>query len=253
MVRAARVSAPDHCVRRAIESPVLVLVGRSDASKKRGCAPVFSASRSWQSLCSASMACTGVQSLTTLTSPRCMAFGNAAQLPGSRPDCANNTASSGRPPAARSKVRACPSAMPCVCNQAIAAPVSGQTMACPRQRLRMVGKSWCAASLARTNLTSPGGSSSVLSSALAVTLFMRSAGKISTALPRPRALVRWVNSTASRMASTRISLLGLRFLSSMSVWAFSLNGQPSASMTVSGINTHRSACVRTSMAWQLPH
>jgi len=41
-------------------------------------------------------------------------------------------------------------------------------MVWPRQRLRMVGSNWCAASLASTKRTSPGGSSSVLSRALAV-------------------------------------------------------------------------------------
>ena len=117
----------------------------------------------------------------------------------------------------------------------------------------MVGSSKCAASLASTNRRSPLGSSRVLSRALAVMWFMRSAGNTSTALPRPRALVRWENSTASRIASTRISLLGLRFLSSMSLWAFSLSGQPKASIWVSGMSTNRSAWVRTSMAWQLPH
>ena len=71
------------------------------------------------------------------------------------------------------------------------------------------------------------------------------------ALPRPRLLVRWANSMASRMASTRISLLGLRFLSSMSFCAFSLKDQPCASRSVSGISTHRSAWVCTLMAWQL--
>jgi hypothetical protein len=70
-------------------------------------------------------------------------------------------------------------------------------------------------------------------------------------LPRPRAAVRWVNSTASRMASTRISRLGLRFLSSISAWAFSGSGQPNASAVVSGISTQRSAWVCTPMAWQL--
>ncbi len=54
------------------------------------------------------------------------------------------------------------------------------------------------------------------------------------------------------MASTRISRLGLRFLSSISAWAFSGSGQPSASICTSGMSTHRSAWVRTSMAWQLP-
>ena len=122
-----------------------------------------------------------------------------------------------------------------------------------RQRLRMVGSNWWADSVARTNFTSPGGSSSVFSKALAVMPFMSSAGKIKTALPRPRALVLWVNSTASRIASTRISLLGFRFLSSISLWAFSLRGQPSSSILVSGIKTHKSAWVRTSIAWQLPH
>ena len=198
------------------------------------------------------MVCIGVQSLTALTSPRCMARGSAAQLFGSRPDCANSRASCGLAPAAFSRVGACAAGTPWVCSQSSASSSPGHTMLWPRQRLRMVGSNWCAASLASTNFTSPGGSSSVLSSALAVMLFMRSAGKTSTALPRPRALVRCENSTASRIASTRISLLALRFLSSMSLWAFSLSGQPSSSITVSGISTHRSAWVRTSIAWQLP-
>jgi hypothetical protein len=49
-------------------------------------------------------------------------------------------------------------------------------MAWPRQRLRMVGSNWWAASVANTKRVSPGGSSSVLSSALAVTAFICSAG-----------------------------------------------------------------------------
>ena len=126
-------------------------------------------------------------------------------------------------------------------------------MVCARQRLRMVGSSRWAASVASTKRMSPAGSSSVLSSALAVMAFMRSAGYTSTALPRPRALVRWANSMASRMASTRISLLGLRFLSSMSDCAFSGSGQSRASMSVSGISAARSGCVCTSMPWQLAH
>ncbi len=97
----------------------------------------------------------------------------------------------------------------------------------------------------------PAGSSSVLSKALAVIAFMRSAGNTSTTLPRPQALVRWENSIASRIASTRISRLGLRFLSSSSACAFSPSGQCRCCITVSGIRTHRSAWVRTSTAWQL--
>ena len=151
----------------------------------------------------------------------------------------------------RSKASALAGATPWVASQSNMAADSGQTMVWPRQRLRMVGKSWCAASLASTKRTSPGGSSSVFSSALAVMVFICSAGYTSTALPRPRALVRWANSTASRMASTRISRLGLRFLSSISAWAFSGRGQPRASSSVSGMSTHRSAWVCTSMAWQL--
>ena len=83
--------------------------------------------------------------------------------------------------------------------------------------------------------------------------FMRSAGYTSTALPRPRPLVRWANSMASRRASMRISLLGLRFLSSMSACAFSGSGQPRTIISVSGISTTRSVCVCTSIAWQLAH
>ncbi len=125
-------------------------------------------------------------------------------------------------------------------------------MVWPRQRLRMVGSSWCAASVARMNFTAPGGSSSVLSRVLAVTLFMRSAGNTSTTLVVPRERVNWVKDTASRAASTLISLLGLRFLPSSSSWVSSSSGQPSASDRVSGISMQRSAWVCTSTAWQLP-
>ena len=52
----------------------------------------------------------------------------------------------------------------------------GQTMVWVWQRLRMVGSSWWAASLASTKRHSPGGSSRVLRMVLAVTWFMRSAG-----------------------------------------------------------------------------
>ena len=181
-----------------------------------------------------------------------MAFGKPDHHAGDCPAAAWRSTSAGRPPAACSNTCASGAAMPCSTNHAKACDCSGQTMVCPRQRLRMVGSNWCEASVAKTNLTSPGGSSRVLSRALAVTWFMRSAGKTSTALPRPRALVRCENSTASRMASTRISLEGLRLFLSISSWAFSLKGQPNSSITVSGISTHRSAWVRTAMAWQLP-
>ena len=116
-------------------------------------------------------------------------------------------------------------------------------MVCPRQRLRMVGNNWCAASVASMNLTAPGGSSSVLSNVLAVMPFMRSAGKTSTTLVVPRERVNCVKETASRAASTLISLLGLRFLASRSSWVFSSSGQPNSSESVSGISMHRSAWV----------
>ena len=77
---------------------------------------------------------------------------------------------------------------------------------------------------------------------------MRSAGNTSTTLVEPRERVNWVNETASRAASTLISLLGLRFLASRSSCVFSSSGQPSASDSVSGISMHRSAWVCTSTA-----
>ena len=57
----------------------------------------------------------------------------------------------------------------------------------------------------------------------------------------------------SRAASTLISLLGLRFLLSSSDCVFSSSGQSRARLRVSGSSTHRSAWVRTSIAWQLAH
>ena len=125
-------------------------------------------------------------------------------------------------------------------------------MVCVWQRLRMVGRSCCVASVASTNLTSPGGSSRVLSKVLAVMVFMRSAGKTSTTLVSPRERVNCVKLTASRAASTLISLLGLRFLASSSSWVFWSSGQPKSKKSVSGMSMHRSACVCTSTAWQLP-
>ena len=100
---------------------------------------------------------------------------------------------------------------------------------------------------------SPGGSSRVLSKVLAVMWFMRSAGKINTTLPRAPALVVWLNESMSRMASTRISRLGLRFLSSMSLRDFSGNGHCSSIMSTSGMRTIKSAWARTAMPWQLGH
>ena len=140
-----------------------------------------------------------------------------------------------------------------VCNQANASSKAGQTMLWPRQRLRMVGSSWWAALVAKTNLTAPGGSSSVLSSVLAVIPFIRSAGNTSTTLVLPRDRVNWVNDTTSRAASTFISLLGLRFLSSSSFCVFSSRGQPKLIASVSGTSSARSAWVFTSTAWQLAH
>ena len=125
-------------------------------------------------------------------------------------------------------------------------------MVWPMQRLRMVGSSWCAASVAKMNLTAPGGSSRVLSSVLAVMMFMRSAGNTTTTLVVPRERVTWVKVTACRAASTLISLLGLRFLASSSSWVFSSSGQPNAMDKASGISTHKSAWVCTATEWQLP-
>ena len=117
----------------------------------------------------------------------------------------------------------------------------------------MVGNRICAASLAKIKRHSPGGSSRVFKIALAVTWFMRSAGYTKTTLVCPPERVCWVKLIISRAASTRISLLGLRFLSSISFCDFSSKGQSNSSATVSGMSTHKSGCERTSTEWQLAH
>jgi len=82
----------------------------------RGAAPALTASRSWQSFCSASTACAGVRPASAPASPRAMARGSSDQDLGSRPDCANASASSGRPPAARNKAAVSAGLMPCACS-----------------------------------------------------------------------------------------------------------------------------------------
>ena len=180
-----------------------------------------------------------------------MARGNRAQAAASWPDCAICKAMAGRPPLARSKPPVWFAATPWADNQVADSSGVGQLRVWTMQRLRTVGNKRCAAWVANTKRVSPGGSSRVLSKALAVTRFMSSAGKTITTLPRLRALVRWQNSTVSRTASTRISRLGLRAFSSTSCWAFSPKGQPRSSKWVSGISTRKSAWVRTAMLWQL--
>ena len=125
-------------------------------------------------------------------------------------------------------------------------------MVWPRQRLRMVGSNWCAASLASTKRTSPGGSSSVLSSALAVTWFICSAvNQHRLAAPAGRGALwktpphrAWLPRGFRGWVCAFVVDFGLGFFR---------QGQPSSIICTSGISTHRSAWVRTSMAWQLAH
>ena len=117
----------------------------------------------------------------------------------------------------------------------------------------MVGRSWCAASVASTKRKLPCGSSNVLSRALAEAMFKFSAGNTRMAFPRPRPLVSSAKATAERTSSMRISLDGLRFLSSISFCAFSGNGQPSESIRVSGMSTTKSVWLRARICWQLAH
>ena len=203
----------------------------------------------------ASSAVCTLRSAKAATLPLATAWGKRAHR-AARPSVKAASASNGRPPAASkaaSSVAGLVFSGAWLCSHSAVWPGCGQRSAKVWQRLRIVGSNWCAASVAKTNFSLPLGSSSVLSRALAVMLFMRSAGYTSTASPRPRPLVSCANSIISRMASTRISLLGLRFLSSMSFCAFSASGQPSSNIRVSGISTATSGWARLASMRQLGH
>ena len=174
-VRAVRASSRDHALNAANEAGGRQ-VGRLEEARLRR--PPCTASRSWQSFCSASMACGGRpvgQRGDVAASQRLGQQRPGLGRRGRRVQ--DDSASSGRPPAARSK----------------AADVGGldalllQPGRWPRLRRARPwcgpgsGCGWWAAAGARPRWPArsahrPAGSSSVLSRALAVTWFMRSAG-----------------------------------------------------------------------------